>query len=253
MTAARLAEIYRYPVKGLSPQKLQTVTLTPGETLPFDRAWAIENGPSGFDPVAPKPLPKIAFLMLMRNESLASLAADFDDSEHVLTLRRDGEILTRGCLDTPAGRTALEAFFDRFSAADLRGPARIVSSPGHAFTDVATRCVSLINRATVQDIEACIGAPVHPLRFRGNLHVDGLPAWAELDWVGRKINAGGVVLEAFKRIERCAATNVNPVTAERDLAIPRSLLEAYGHSDCGIYLKVVSAGVLTTGDPIAPA
>jgi uncharacterized protein YcbX len=253
MSAPRLAEICRYPVKGLSPQRLESVRIDASQTLPFDRAWAIENGDSGLDPAAPRHMPKIAYLMLMRNERLASLATDFDEAQRVLTIRRDSEILARGSLDSDAGRSALAAFFNRFAAGDLRGPARIVSGPGHAFTDTATKCVSLINRATVRDIEMRIGAPVHPLRFRGNLYIDGLPAWAEFDWIGKRVTAGGVVLEAYKRIERCAATNVNPETAERDLAIPRSLLESYGHSDCGIYLKVIEGGDLKTGDAVALA
>ena len=51
---ARLESIYRYPVKGLSPEKLQRVHwLEAGSTFPADRLFAIENGPSGFDPAAP--------------------------------------------------------------------------------------------------------------------------------------------------------------------------------------------------------
>ena len=77
--------IYRYPVKGLTPEKLDSVMLTPGETLPFDRAFAIENGPGRFDPDKPRHLPKVSFLMLMRDERLASLDARFDDKTQVLT------------------------------------------------------------------------------------------------------------------------------------------------------------------------
>ncbi|MEE8099166.1 MAG: MOSC N-terminal beta barrel domain-containing protein, partial [Hyphomicrobium sp.] len=41
--------VYRYPVKGLSPEPLERVELKAGETVPFDRAYAIENGPGRFD------------------------------------------------------------------------------------------------------------------------------------------------------------------------------------------------------------
>ena len=88
---------------------------------------------------------------------------------------------------------------------------------------------------------------MNPLRFRGNIHVEGLPAWAELDLVGKRVTAGDVVFEGIDRIVRCAATNVNPVTAARDLAIPRSLLELYGHGDCGAYLRVIEGGELKVG------
>ena len=89
---------------------------------------------------------------------------------------------------------------------------------------------------------------MNPLRFRGNIHVEGLPAWAELDLVGKRvIDRQTWSSKAFDRIVRCAATNVNPITAERDLAIPRSLLELYGHGDCGAYLRVVEGGELRVG------
>jgi len=75
---ATLKSIYRYPVKGLSPERLDDVRLEVGQTLPADRKYAIENGPSGFDPAAPGYLPKNRFLMLMRNERLAALRTEFD-------------------------------------------------------------------------------------------------------------------------------------------------------------------------------
>jgi len=249
-----IVSIYRYPVKGLSPEALASVRVEAGETLPFDRAWAIENGRSKFDPAQPRHLPKIAFLMLMRNERLAALQTAFDEKTHVLTVRKDGAVLAEGSLDSEDGRTALATFFDAYEADELRGAARIVSAPGHAFTDTATKCLSLINLETVRDIERRLGVPVHPLRFRGNLYVDGLPAWAEYDdWLGKTVSAGGVTFEAYARIDRCAATNVNPETAERDLTLPASLLKAYGHADCGIYMRVIEGSTLSPGTPIAPA
>jgi uncharacterized protein YcbX len=54
MPHPQIASIYRYPVKGLSPEALPNVALGVGQTLPADRRYAIENGPSGFDPAAPR-------------------------------------------------------------------------------------------------------------------------------------------------------------------------------------------------------
>src|SRR6516164_4606813 len=93
---ALIAGLYRYPVKGLTPEPLQRVRLRPGQTLPADRRYAIENGPSGFDPTAPAWLPKSQFLMLMRNEGLAGLRSHFEDASHMLTICRDGKIGPRG-------------------------------------------------------------------------------------------------------------------------------------------------------------
>jgi uncharacterized protein YcbX len=248
-----VAAIYRYPVKGLSPEPLQSVTLTPGETIPYDRAYAIENGPSGFDDTAPKTLPKILYLMLMRNESLAALQTRYDETTSTLAIRRNGTLAVEGNLATPEGRRAIEAFFDAYSANDLRGPAKVLPAPpGFSFSDVARKVVSLINLESARTLGREIGADVNPLRFRGNLHVEGMEAWDEFALVGRQLTIGGVTFEGVKRIERCAATNVDPVTAKRDLTIPVSLLRAYGHTDCGVYLTVVAGGTIAVGDELRP-
>src|SRR5215831_126639 len=102
-TVATIRAIYRYPVKGLSAERLDATVLTPGETLIGDRRYAIENGLSGFDPAAPGYLPKQRFLMLMRNERLAGLDAHFDDATHVLRIRNGGQEVIQGDLRTPAG------------------------------------------------------------------------------------------------------------------------------------------------------
>src|SRR5688572_1584199 len=88
---ASVAALYRYPVKGLTPEPLESVELRPGETLPFDRVYAIENGPGRFDRDAPRHLPKTAFLMLMRDERLATLRSAFDDATQTLTISRGGK------------------------------------------------------------------------------------------------------------------------------------------------------------------
>ena len=87
MISATIDAIYRYPVKGLSPDRLQAATFVVGRTIHGDRRFAIENRPSGFDPLAPSYLPKQRFLMLMKNERLAGLDTRFDDATGVLPSR----------------------------------------------------------------------------------------------------------------------------------------------------------------------
>ena len=95
---ATVRAIYRYPVKGLSPQALEQAQLTAGQTIPADRLYAIENGPIGFDPAAPAYFPKQRFLMLMRNERLAALRTEFDETTHTLTIHWQGAEAARGDL-----------------------------------------------------------------------------------------------------------------------------------------------------------
>lgn len=247
---AKIQSIYRYPVKGLSPEQLPAVSLAPGQTLPADRLYAIENGPSGFDPAAPQYFPKQRFLMLMKNERLAALATRYDESSHTLSIRLNGVEAARGDLRTAAGRAAIEDFFARYSADELRGPPKVLHGDGHSFSDVAAKVVSVINLASVAKVEGAVGVPVDPLRFRGNLYVEGWPAFHEFDLLDRTLAIGAVRLKVMKRIVRCAATNVEPRTGIRDLEIPKTLMRAFGHMDCGVYAEVMEAGTVTAGDPI---
>lgn len=248
---AAVSAIYRYPIKGLTPEPLPHVTVTAGGTLPGDRRFAIENGASGFDPAAPAYLPKTQFLMLMRNERLAALRSHFDDATCVLTILQDSREAARGDLSRAEGRAAIEDFFAAYVADELRGPPRLLEAPGHSFSDVARKVVSIINLASVADLERAVGRPVDPLRFRGNLYVAGLPAWTEFDLLGRTIAIGGARLKIVKRIVRCAATNVDPETGARDLAIPKTLMQTYGHADCGVYAEATSAGRISVGDRLS--
>ena len=247
---ARIDAIYRYPVKGLSPQALPWVRLAPGATLPADRLYAIENGPSGFDPAAPAYFPKICFLMLMRNERLAALRTDYDEASHTLTIHSEGREAARGDLRTKEGRLAIEAFFRRYIPGELRGPPKVLHGEGHSFSDVAKKVVSIINLASVAAVENAAGAPVNPLRFRGNVYVDDWPAWREFDLVGAEIAMGGARLKVVKRIVRCAATEVDPATGIRDLEIPRMLMQGFGHADCGVYAEVITGGDIAVGDKV---
>ncbi|MFZ0836915.1 MAG: MOSC domain-containing protein [Xanthobacteraceae bacterium] len=251
--SATVARIYRYPVKGLSPEPLDRITLAPGQTVPLDRAYAIENGASGFDPAAPAYFPKQRFLMLMRNERLASLATHLEEATHTLTIKQDGSAVVQGDLRSASGRTAIEQFFASFCSDELRGPPKILHASGHSFSDVARKVVSIINLASVAEVAGAIGAPVDPLRFRANIYVDGWPAWREFELLDQELAIGSAVrLKPVKRIVRCAATNVDPSTGARDLAIPATLLRRYGHADCGIYAEVVAGGPIAAGDSIRP-
>jgi len=247
---ARIDAIYRYPVKGLSPQRLDQVTLSPGATLPADRLYAIENGPSGFDPATPAYFPKQRFLMLMRNERLAALRTDYDEASHTLSIRWEGREAAAGDLRSKEGRLAIEAFFRRFMPNELYGPPKVLFGDGHSFSDVAKKVVSIINLASVAAVEVAAGAAVHPLRFRGNVYVTGWPAWHEFDLLGRELAVGGARLKVVKRIQRCAATEVDPDTGIRDLPIPRTLMDNFGHADCGIYAEVIAGGDVVVGDAI---
>ncbi len=254
-TEISLLALHRYPVKGLSPEPLEHVDLETSGHLPGDRLYAIENGPSGFDPIAPRHQPKTKYLMLMRDEALARLRTRYDDATATLTVEGAGEPLAAR-LDTDAGRAALEDLMRRYLPAALRGEPRVLAAPAdrYRFTDSPTGYISLINRASVSAVEEFLGVPVDPLRFRGNLLVAGLDPFAELEMVGRVLEGpSGLRLKITQRTVRCAATNVDPTSGMRDLDIPWTLDARLGHRDLGVYAEVIAAGALAVGDRFAVA
>ncbi|MBZ0218782.1 MAG: MOSC domain-containing protein [Fimbriimonadaceae bacterium] len=246
-----IAEIYHYPVKGLDGSRLDRTQLEPGNTIAWDRAFAILNGVADFDPDNPVFLPKTKFLNLARHEKLASLKSSFDPDTGLLTIFRTDKPVSRGNALERIGRQMLEQFFAAYMADELHAAPRILHGDHHSFSDVPAKCLSIINLASVRDLERVIGRPVDPRRFRGNLYVEGIAPWAELEWMNKEIACGeDVRLSGLQRIGRCAATNVDPDSAARDLNIPQTLIQSFGHSDCGIYVEVIKGGEIHTGQTI---
>lgn len=248
----RLAQLYRYPVKGLSAEALEQADLTAGGYFPCDRLFALENGPSGFDPAAPEHQPKIKFLMLMKNGALAGLATRYDEATGALAISQEGREAVRGDLRTVEGRAEIEGFLAGFlGPEEIRGRVRLLEAPpAFRFTDSKSGYVSLINLASVAAIEAAQGAPVDPLRFRGNLYLEGAGAWAEAGWPGRRLRIGDAVLTVLKMTDRCAATGVEPGTGRRDMDLVQTIRKAFGHIDCGVYAQVEQGGRIRRGDEV---
>jgi uncharacterized protein YcbX len=249
---ANITNIYRYPVKGLSPEELARIYLRGGEAMPGDRRHALARTDVIVDAEAPCWLPKRNFLMLALNGRLAALKTRFNDTSNELELVRDGNIVARGKLSDAAGREAIENYIAAYLGPEAGGrPHIITGTPPHTFSDVDARVISLINLATVGDMQRAAGRRVEPLRFRANVYFNGELPWAEFDWVGREISLGKARLRVNKRTSRCAATAVNPSTGERDLNVVKILKTDHGHIDMGVYATVIEGGDIAIGDTIA--
>jgi len=246
-----LTNIYRHPVKSLTAEALDGVALEPGKALPNDRRFALTLGSTPTDGTVSEWMPKTKFVALMRSEKLAALETRFDDETDTLTVLRGGKQVARGKLTDRIGRATIEEFFAAFLGDEAKGKPRLVEAAGdHVLSDHASPVVSFLNLASVKDLERVTQKPVDPIRFRANFWIEGLEPWAEFEWLGREVTVGGVKLAVTERIDRCAATNVNPATAERDLNIPKALQMGFGHVDMGVYGQVLNAGTVTAGDAI---
>lgn len=251
--SATVASLHRYPVKGLSPEPLDAAELTAVGHFPGDRLFAVENGPSGFDSAAAEHLPKIRFLMLMKQERLARLKTRYDEGTGVLSIAQGDKVAAAGDLRTAEGRAAIERFLETYLGEELRGPPKLLAAPpGFRFMDSRNGFLSIIDLASVAAIAEAVGRKaIDPLRFRANVHVEGLGPWGEFALVGKRLKLGEATVEVIKRIDRCAATDVDPSAGIRDLRIVETMERRFGHHDCGIYARVIEGGRLRRGDLLA--
>ncbi len=246
-----VAALYRHPVKGFTPEPLTEAVLSTGGWFPGDRMWAVENGPSGYDLSAPEQIPKQKFTVLMRQAILARVRTRWDEATNILIAEIDGDQLSVR-LDDPDDRAAFEARLAAFLGEEARGPLKLIDAgPDHRFMDSSKGRVSILNLNSVRDLEKRWGQTLDPLRFRANIQVEGWEPWVENGWAGEVLTIGETILRGAKPIVRCAATEVDPQTGERDLAVVRALFDTYGHMLCGLYVSIEEGGRIALGDPVA--
>ncbi len=245
-----LSRIFRYPVKGLSAQAPDAVLLTAGAGLPEDRRFAISHGASAYNPNEPAWQPKSNFVALVRNDRLAALECDYDADTATLIIRRGGRQVARGAIGTPLGRGLIDQFLAAYLKGDVPGVPHLVEAPGIVFGDTPEPLISIVNAASIHDLERVVKEPVNPLRFRPNLVVEGAAPWSEAGWVGATLEINEVKLEVVQLIKRCPAINIEPGTGAKTLNLLLALERGYGHQNCGVYARVLNGGRIATGDTI---
>jgi uncharacterized protein YcbX len=253
--------LYVYPVKGLSGQRLDQVALEKHTGFPGDRGYALARPDGDYRPGTGKAFPKTQFFMLARDERLAGLTTHLAPATQRFTVAVGGHVVHESFWNEEEGRHAAAEFFARVLDLPPGQVPLIARQEGRRFTDVSVvsdtmmQAVSIINLASVRALEERIGQSLDPLRFRANVYVDGWPAFAERGLLddsssaGKEIRLGTVRFRAVLHTRRCAATEVDPRTARRDIAVPRMIFEHYGHSELGFYGETLEDGDLGVGDP----
>jgi uncharacterized protein YcbX len=251
----KIESLYRYPVKGLTPEALTQTILTPGRCIPWDRAFALAQGDAKLDPANPAWVPKTEFMCLLRNAKIALLHTLFDDATGLLAITTPGGEALQATPFTPEGRAALTDFFIRFLGDETRyspdhQPPIFHHFPDHSFCDHKTQVVSLIGLGSLRALESAMNSPRDKRRFRANIYIEDIAPWDEFAWLGKTIRIGDTTLIVRERIDRCGATTVNPDTAERDANPVKELQQNFGHTDLGIFAEVLSGGTIKPGDEI---
>ncbi len=247
-----LDSIYRYPVKGFSPDSLDSVALESGGVVPYDRHWSVAFG--GSESVIDTSDPdswvgKRNLLSLSRDPRGAQLQTEFDDETTRFSIKRNERVVAQGALNSSSGRSVIESFLNGFYANTPFQHFRILQAEYKGFIDFAGSHVSFINLNTVKDIARVVGAELNPLRFRGNFLFEA-PAWEERKWIGKKIIINDCEFTCMEEIERCNATSVSLRKGETDQNIPLALKQGFGHIYCGIYAQISAAGSVKTKDSL---
>lgn len=217
---ASIVEIWRYPVKSMAGERLDSCMVTEAG-LDGDRRWAMidrtpERDGKWFN------IKQHAPLMTYRAR-LASGTLEVDAP--------DG---------TPVG---LEGAFRRV----LEDTQRTVTLRELAGANFDDSHVLIVNLATVAQFALEAGMTIDPRRFRANLYVDGLDAEEELGWIGRRIHAGDAELEVTSRCERCKVITMDPDTTEARPELLRLLVEKHDER-LGVYCRVVTPGRVALRD-----
>lgn len=251
MTVGKVSSLYIYPVKAMSAQQLDSVQVTPERGFPFDRAFALahHNGNTRrkfTEPLTPD------FHTLTADHRLAGLRTHCDPTTGHLQAFVQEHLVLSCNLSTAAGRSLASEFFA--AVLDLPNDMApvIAQAQDHNYSYLDSSSCHIINLASVRDLSDRAGIEIDPLRFRANLYIDTDEPWIEFEWIGNELTIGDDVrIKPSKRAARCAATEVNRVSAVRDLPIPRLIKRFYGHTDFGVYAAFTKGGLLEPGMTVA--
>ncbi len=245
---AEVASLWRHPIKSHGREALAEVTLVKGQTMPWDRHWAVTHAATKFDTSAPAWASSRNFMIATLTPGLAGLWAGFDAETGVLCLRHAELGTLRFSPDDTADTPGFLAWIAPLCPPDRPQPTAIVQVPGRGMTDTPFPSVSIMNTASHRDFEVHAGASVDSERWRANIWIDGPDPWAEHGWIGRQVQIGTAIVTVRAPVKRCAHTAANPHSGQRDMDPPALLHGFYGHSDFGVYAEVVQSGMVRVGD-----
>jgi uncharacterized protein YcbX len=255
-----IAALYRYPVKGFTPEACDTLTVLDEGRIAGDRVLGVRFADT--DAADDAWSRKTGMLVLMNTPGLACLRVRFDERASRLQISLGTSLLLDEPLNAEGRRrigTILTDYVLQLGENPLTGhperlPLRVIGD-GYSprYHDDAAGRVTLHGRGSLQALQTMLGNEVSELRFRSNIAIDGLSAWEEQSWVGRKIRIGAVEFDVVKPKTRCLATHANPVTGERDLPVLTTLTQKFGQENPTFGVAMVPTGAggqIRVGDQV---
>lgn len=249
LSGGRIAQLVRHPIKSAGFETVAEAVLTVGAAFPFDRVWAVAHAAARLTE-PPAWAPKLQFLRGWGSADLMAISCTSDPAAGQVTLhhpRRPSETFRP---DDPTDAARLIDWLRPLWPENRPEPARVIRVPGQALTDQDQPLVSINSVTSLDDLSARMGTRLSPHRFRGNIWVEGWAPWAELDLIGQEITLGTARLRIEEPIGRCRATGANPETGLQDADTMGALEAGYGHTDFGIFARVVESGRIALNDEV---
>lgn len=243
-----VAEIWRHPIKSHGREQLDRTDLFAGQTMPWDRHWAVTHDASKFQHDDPKWVMCRNFMIGVATPGLAAIWARFDEGTgHITLSHADLEDLTFQPSNT-ADHDRFLKWVAPLCPPDKRSPTGLASVQKRGMTDTSYPSVSIMTRASHVAVEEHMETSLSHLRWRGNIWLDGPSAFEEFDWTGHDIQIGDAVLTVEEPIRRCMATAANPLTGIRDADTLGALRDGWDHQHFGVYATVKQGGTIRVGD-----
>ena len=257
---AKVIALYRYPVKGFTPQRVERLTVLPGGRVAGDRVLNFRFADA---PVADTAwCKKYNGVVLANTPGLARLQVSFDAQTQRLRIAFDNQVLADEPLHE-AGRQrlvdAITGYVLSLEENPLKGqptrlPLKLVGDgTTPRYQDNERGQVTLHSRESLASAGVALGdAHLNELRFRHNFVIEGVAEWEEQTWVGKKLQVGKVVFDTVVPKVRCLATHANPRSGERDLQVMQTLVKAFRQKEptFGIGMLSSDGGDMAIGDDI---
>lgn len=246
----RVVALYRYPVKGFTPESCERLKVLEEGRVEGDRALAFRFADSGLpEEVWSR---KYGYAVLANTPGLARLDVSFDPETRRLRIALEDEVLAEEALDA-VGRAALADAVERYILGSGENPLAEHPDrrPLHLIGDGVTSRyqdseqgqITLHSRESLSAVAAALHQPLlGEARFRSNIVVEGVAAWEEQDWLGRKVRIGQVELDVVRPKTRCLATHANPRTGKRDLPVMQTLVRSFQQQQPTFAVALMTSG-----------
>lgn len=281
MRVGTIAQLWRYPVKSMGGERLESAALT-WRGIPGDRGWAVydesRNGVTNAKRLPPlracrarypsEPVPgegsPPAEIMLPDGAPVLADSAD--------AARRLSALFARPVTLRPLGPAGSESAPRLTMEGETPDAARALmgvlpDEPMPDFSDLPPERLRLLRQGNFFD-----AFPIHLLtrttlgtlarlapesvwderRFRPNLLVeaDDREGYPELGWIGRRVRVGTAVMEVVTGCPRCVMATQAVDELPQDHRVMRTLVRETRHT-AGIYARIVTEGEVRPGDEVA--